>query len=76
MVDASATLGDQAVLLWLGAVIVGAVVPLACSVLAKRKNDASSWKLFGAVAVVAALAGATCLRVAFYNAGLSVFMFY
>ena len=76
MVDASATLGDQAVLLWLGAVIVGAVVPLACAVLAKRKDDAASWKLFGAVAVVAALAGAICLRVAFYNAGLSVFMFY
>ena len=76
MVDASATLGDQVVLLWLGAVVVGAVVPLACAIIAKRKNDANSWKLFGAVAVVAALAGAVCLRVAFYNAGLSVFMFY
>ena len=76
MVDAGATLGDQTILLWLGAVIVGAVVPLACAILAKRKNDAASWKLFGAVAVVAALAGAVCLRVAFYNAGLSVFMFY
>ena len=76
MVDASATLGDQVVLLWLGAVVVGAVAPLACAIIAKRKNDANSWKLFGAVAVVAALAGAVCLRVAFYNAGLSVFMFY
>ena len=76
MVDASATLGDQVVPLWLGAVVVGAVAPLACAIIAKRKNDANSWKLFGAVAVVAALAGAVCLRVAFYNAGLSVFMFY
>ena len=76
MVDAGATLRDQTILFWLGAVIVGAVVPLACAILAKRKNDAASWKLFGAVAVVAALAGAVCLRVAFYNAGLSVFMFY
>ena len=58
------------------AVVVGAVVPLACCLLAKKKGDAASWKLFGAVAAVAALAGAICLRVAFYGAGLSVFMFY
>ena len=76
MVDAGAAIGDQAVLLWLGAVVVGAIVPLACCFLAKKKGDAASWKLFGAVAVVAALAGAVCLRVAFYGAGLSVFMFY
>ncbi len=76
MADAAATVGDQAVLLWLGAVAIGAVVPLVACVLAKRKGDAKSWKLFGAVAVIAALAGAICLRVAFYNMGLSVFMFY
>ena len=74
--DAAATVGDQALLLWLGAVVVGAAVPLACCVLAKKKGDAAGWKLFGGVAVVAALAGAICLRVAFYNVGLSVFMFY
>ena len=76
VVDAGAAIGDQAVLLWLGAVVIGAIVPLVCSVLAKKKGDAASWKLFDAVAVVAALAGAVCLRVAFYGAGLSVFMFY
>ena len=76
MVDAGAAIGDQAVLLWLGAVIVGAIVPLACCLLAKKKGDANAWKLFGAAAAVAALAGAICLRVAFYGAGLSVFMFY
>ena len=53
-----------------------AAVPLACCVLAKKKGDAAGWKLFGGVAVVAALIGAVCLRVAFYNVGLSVFMFY
>ena len=73
--DAAATVGAQAPLLWLGAVVVGAVVPLVCCVLAK-KGDAAGWKLFGGVAVVAALVGAVCLRVAFYNVGLSVFMFY
>ncbi len=76
MVDAAAVASSQAVLLWLGAVVVGAVVPLACCLLAKRKGDAASWKIFGSVAVVAALAGAICLRIAFYNMGLSVFMFY
>ena len=74
--DAAATVGDQAPLLWLGAVVVGAVVPLVCCVMARKKGDAASWKLFGGVAVVAALIGAVCLRVAFYNVGLSVFMFY
>ena len=74
--DAAATVGAQAPLLWLGAVVVGAVVPLVCCVMARKKGDAASWKLFGGVAVVAALVGAVCLRVAFYNVGLSVFMFY
>mgnify|MGYP004530629525 CR=1 FL=1 len=74
--DAAATVGAQAPLLWLGAVVVGAVVPLVVCVLARKKGDAASWKLFGSVAVVAALVGAVCLRVAFYNMGLSVFMFY
>ena len=74
--DAAATVGAQAPLLWLGAVVVGAVVPLVCCVAARKKGDAASWKLFGGVAVVAALIGAVCLRVAFYNVGLSVFMFY
>ena len=76
VVDAGATLACQAPLLWLGAVIVGAVVPLVCCVMARKKGDAASWKLFGGVAVVAALIGAVCLRAAFYNVGLSVFMFY
>ena len=75
MVDAGAAIGDQAVLLWLGAVVIGAIVPLVLCILAKKKGG-GSWKLFGGVAVVAALAGAVCLRVAFYGAGLSVFMFY
>ena len=74
--DAAATAGAQAPLLWLGAVAVGALVPLACCVMARKKGDAASWKLFGGAAVVAALVGAVCLRVAFYNVGLSVFMFY
>lgn len=76
MVDTAATAGDQTLLIWLGAVIVGAVVPVVCCYLAKRKGDAASWKVFGAIALVAAVVGATLLRVAFYNLGLSVFTAY
>ena len=76
MANAAATAAGQAPLLWLGAVVVGALVPLVCCVLARKKGDAAVWKTFGAVAVVAGVAGAICLRVAFYNMGLSVFMFY
>ena len=75
MVDAGAAIGDQSLLLWLGAVVVGAIVPLVLCILAKKKGS-GSWKLFGSLAVVAGLVGAICLRVAFYGAGLSVFMFY
>ena len=40
--DAAATVGAQAPLLWLGAVAVGALVPLACCVMARKKGDAAS----------------------------------
>ena len=76
MADVGAVAGEQAALLWLGAVVVGAIVPLACCIVARKKGDAASWKAFGAVAVVAALAGSIFLRVAFYNMGLSVFALY
>ncbi len=76
MVDVSATAAGQAPLLWAGAVVVGALVPLACCLWARKKGDAAAWKAFGAVAVVAALAGSIFLRMAFYSMGLSVFMFY
>ena len=76
MADVGAVAGEQAALLWLGAVVVGAIVPLACCALARKKGGAASWKAFGAVAVVAALAGSIFLRVAFYNMGLSVFALY
>ena len=71
MADAAATVGAQAPLVWLGAVAVGAIVPLAAAFMGKRSGN---WR--GSGGVVAALAGAVCMRVAFYNLGLSVFMFY
>ena len=76
MADVAGAVSAQAPLLWLGAVVVGALVPLAAAFLARRKGDAAAWKLWGAVAVVAALVGAVCMRVVFYELGFSVFMFY
>ena len=73
MADAAATVASQAPLLWLGAVAVGAIVPLAAAFVGRRTGN---WKLWAPVAIAAALVGAVCMRVAFYNLGLSVFMFY
>ena len=73
MADAAATVASQAPLLWLGAVAVGAIVPLAAAFLGRRTGN---WKLWVPVAIAAALVGAVCMRAVFYNLGLSVFMFY
>ena len=73
MADAAATVASQAPLLWLGAVAVGAIVPLAAAFMGRRTG---SWKLWAPAAIIAALVGAVCMRVVFYNLGLSVFMFY
>ena len=73
MADAAATVGAQAPLLWLGVVAVGAIVPLAAAFVGRRTGN---WKLWAPVAIAAALVGAVCMRVAFSNLGLSVFMFY
>lgn len=76
MADAAGAVAGQAPLLWTGAVVVGALIPLVAAFMTKKEGNASGWKLWGAVAIVAALAGAVCLRVVFYELGMSVFMFY
>ena len=69
-------LGGQALLLWLGAVVVGGVGSAAAAFMGWKKGDAASWKIWGAVIIVCAIIGAIVMRVVFYNLGLSVFMFY
>ena len=66
MADAAATVASQAPLLWLGAVAVGAIVPLAAAFLGRRTGN---WKLWAPAAIIAALVGAVCMRVVFYNLG-------
>ena len=73
MADAASAVAAQAPLLWIGAVAVGGILPLAAAFMGRRSG---SWRLWGPVAIVCALIGAVCLRVVFYELGLSVFMFY
>ena len=73
MADAASVVAAQAPLLWAGAVVIGGLVPLAAAFMGRRSGN---WRLWGAVAVACALAGAIALRVVFYELGLSVFMFY
>ena len=67
--------GELAPLVWLGVVVVGALAPVACAVLAQKKGG-KSWLALGAAGAACAVVGAVCLRVVFYELGLSVFMFY
>lgn len=55
-------------------VIVGAVIALAAALLAKKQPEKRT--VWAAVALVAALVAAVCLRVVFYVLGVSVFAFY
>lgn len=70
MIDASSVVGSQALLVWVFAVILGALGPLACVAFGKKKG---SWKIAAGVGLACAFIGAVCMRVAFYNAGLSIF---
>lgn len=72
-------------LMWIGVILVGAVVPLIAALLEKRSGAtpaadgtavASRAELWMAVAVIAAVIGAICMRVVFYELGASVFMLY
>ena len=53
--------------------IYDGIPSLAAAFVGRRTGN---WKLWAPVAIAAALVGAVCMRVAFYNLGLSVFMFY
>ncbi len=53
--------------------IVLALVGLVGAVMGKKQGN---WKVWGIVALVAALASVICLRVAFYHKGVSVYPYY
>lgn len=68
--------GDSALLVWLGIIVIGAAVPAILAIFAGKRGNAATWKWCGAVIAVSALIGAVCMRVVFYNVGLSVFCMY
>ncbi|MCD8200290.1 MAG: hypothetical protein LUD25_05015, partial [Coriobacteriaceae bacterium] len=62
--------GGQGVLVILGAIVIGTIVPLVLALIGrKRKDKLSEWKVYSIVSVVCVVAGMICMRVAFYNAG-------
>lgn len=65
--------GDNALLVWGGIVIIGAIVPIIATLMGKLKGN---WKCWGAIAVVCALVGAICIRVLFFKMGYLFYMFY
>ncbi|MCD8207042.1 MAG: hypothetical protein LUD72_03795 [Bacteroidales bacterium] len=71
--------GTQGVLVILGALVVGALIPVVLSFIGKYVKggtDHTVWMVCSIIGVVCCVVGFICFRVAFYNAGLSVFMFY
>lgn len=66
--------GEASLLFWIGVIAVGCVVPLVCALVGRRKN--ASTAALATIGLVCAIVGAVCLRMVFYSAGASVFMFF
>lgn len=72
----SIAFGSEALLFWLGVVVVGLVIPAIMVYLAKRKGSQSNLTVYAGVGLLGALAGGMCFRVILYILGFSVFMFF
>lgn len=66
--------GSEAVITWVGVILVGLLAPLACAALARAGKV--SYRVAGAAAVLAAFVGALCLRVVFYDLGTTMFLLF
>lgn len=80
MVDTSAVFsgiftGENALLFWLGVVVVGLIIPLVVAFLGRGKNE-KSIATFAGIGLVAALIGGMCFRIILYILGFSVFVFF
>lgn len=53
--------------------ILGVIIAVVAGVMGRKQQN---WKVWGAVAVIAAAIAAVCLRIVFYVLGVSVFAFY
>ena len=53
--------------------VVAAAVPVAAALVGRKTGN---WKAWGAAGALGAVVGAVALRMAFYSAGASVYLFY
>lgn len=67
--------GEYAPLYWGGALVLGAVVPLACAALARRKTG-TALTAYASVGLASALIGGIALRAILYLLGFTPFVFY
>jgi anaerobic dimethyl sulfoxide reductase subunit C (anchor subunit) len=68
--------GSSAVLFWIGAVVVGGVIPLVVSALAMARKELSSKVSAPAVVLATALVGNTCYRVILYVVGIASYIYF
>lgn len=81
MVDTDAVVGSlftgsQALAFWLGAVILGSVVPVVLGIVARTVNDVKKLAAYAAAGLVCAVIGGLCWRSILYVVAVSVFALY
>lgn len=68
--------GSNALMFWLGVIIVGAVAPIALAFLAKKDEANKNLALFGGAGLVCAVVGGFCWRMILYIVAISIFALY
>ena len=81
MVDTDAVVGSlftgsQALAFWLGAVILGSVVPVVLGIVARTVSDVKKLAAYAAAGLVCAVIGGLCWRSILYVVAVSVFALY
>ena len=73
---AAAWSGSSSTLFWLGAVVIGCAIPALIAALAWLKKALAGKIVLPAVALVAAIAGGVCYRVALYVVGIASYIYF
>lgn len=68
--------GSGACAFWLGAVVVGCVIPAIAGFVAMKKSNLAQSVALPAVAIVASLAGGVCYRVVLYVVGIASYVYF
>lgn len=72
----SILLGSQALVFWLGTVIVGGIAPVVIAFLAKKIDDMNKLALYAGTGMVCAIVGGICWRCILYVVAVSIFALY